>query len=349
MAFAVLMLAQIISAEGIGGQGGAVWRAPLGAESFAMGGAHTADPQYNRVWWNPAALAIIRRGGTISVGGGYRPLGRSEMNFGLEKALPPILAGGLLFAYRGDHSLDNLRGAEGEQLPKSSFTALDLSAGLSISISRRFSAGASIEYLYEKIPSGYDPQSLAITYSKSSPNVGFSAGLVEKVSERYQIGLTVKHLNSRPTMSPDATSNGGMNAELEDDMPAPVTIAQRVKTTIASKPFFWTTDISLSMFKADFSQIDHFDGMVNNGFEWQLADAFALRAGLRELHFNRYLVKEYDQYAESFRPVLSFGCGLKPVNIKMKKATRSLAINYGISNSRIAHGVDQQFDVVFFF
>ena len=104
-------------------------------------------------------------------------------------------------------------------------------------------------------------------------------------------------------------------------------------------------DLGLSLLKSDFSRASHADAVFNNGVEWQLFEKLSLRLGLRELHFNRDLFRNSATWSAGFHPVVSTGIGLVPINVKVGKASRTLVVNYGISNDRIRRGVDQQLDL----
>ena len=170
-----------VFAAGIGGQGGAVYRAPAGAKAFALGGAQTADPSILRLWWNPATLANLKAR-SASLGGGLRSFGRTEAEAGMEFPLPPRMGVGFSLLYRGDAKLDNLHDAEDRLLPKASYVAYAVHAGASYQITRKVAAGAAIEYLYQKMPVAGDPN--GITYATSRPALGLGPQVRRVVTPR---------------------------------------------------------------------------------------------------------------------------------------------------------------------
>ena len=342
VALILALAVSAVSAAGIGGQGGAVYRAPAGAAAFALGGAQTADPAALRLWWNPASLAGLKSR-SLSLGGGLRSFGRTEATAGFEFPLPPRLGAGISFVYRGDAKIDNLHDAEDRLLPAARYAAYAVHAGASYQITRRIAAGAAVEYLYEQMPIGGSAEE-GIVYASARPALGLDLGMVANLSERWRLGLSIRHLMARVEMSPEADA-AVMAQSLEDTLLMPITLGQRLRFTCLERPLTWHTDLGVSVLKSDFSRAARADAVVNNGVEWQLFEKLSLRMGLREIHVNRDLFRDSESYGASFHPVVSGGFGLVPVNVKVGKASRILTVNYGISNDRIRRGVDQQLDM----
>ena len=345
MAVALITLSASAAYCGIGGQGGAVFRGPAGAAAFSLGGAQTADPSALRLWWNPAALSYVKSR-TASLGGGYRSMGRTEGNASIELKLPPRMGVGMAFVYRGDPFLDELRDRNEELLPQASFSAIAVNAGFSYQISRKVAAGLAVEYLHEKMPAASTVEG-TISYANSSPALGINLGMAAMLSERWRIGLTLKHMLAKVEMS--VTDNTGWLPSLEDTLLMPLTLGQTLRFTCIGHPLIWSTDIGIAALRSDFSRATHADAVVNNGFEWQPYEKFRIRLGVREIHLNRDLFRDSQTWGASFRPSITGGFGFDPVRPAGPKGGRTLSINYGIGTDRVMHGVDQQLDLTVLF
>ncbi len=323
------------SAVGIGGYGGAYLREPVGATAFALGGAQSASPQYLCAWWNPAALMTVKKK-SLALGTGYRPLGRTEGYLSFEFPLPPRAAIGVSTLYRGIPLIKGLVDEQEYPLEDCAYATYAFRMGLSYLIKRNFTAGLNCSFYVQELPTGYESGN--VIYS-SATAIGFDLGLRYVVTKKYALGFVMKNLLS--TFNWEFT--GDFSPLFQDTLPATVTLGHEFKGSFMERPLIWTCDIVGYLFNAKFRSLPHGHVVINNGVEWQKWELFYVRAGVRDVEFNRDLFKNSRRYKNHLTMAITLGC-----TIDLSKALKGkdMRFNYGISTDKVGAGLDQQLDFV---
>lgn len=330
-----------VSAAHFGGLGGAFLRSPVGATGFALGGALTASPEYLCVWWNPAALADLKKR-KLSIGLGYRPLGRTDGSLNFEFPIPTRMAMGLSILYRGDPFINGLVNKNEEELETMAYTTLTGKIGVSYVINRRLALGLNFSIFYQSLPTDFDENKKAI-YSTTTALGGFDAGLRYVLNKKLTYGLVFKNLL---TLIGWQYASSGLNILAQDTIPVSIALGQRVKTTFLGKPFAWTCDVIGYVFNGYFRQIDHSHVVINNGVEWQRWNMLALRLGIRDIEINRDIYAHTSDYFDYFSLAFSLGFML---DLSSTVKGKDMKFNYGFSNSKAGAGIDQQLDFIYAF
>lgn len=328
-----------ISAVGLGGYGGAFLRAPAGATGFSIGGAQSVSPKYLCSWWNPAALNNITKKQFV-MGTGYRPLGRTEGYTSLEFRIPPRMAMGFSLIYRGDPFINDLVDDQEYPLEDGSYTTLSAKIGMSYLIRRNFSAGVNFSIYYQRLPTGFN-QTGNLIYSSVTALGGFDIGIRYKFRKNLAFGLVFK--NMLANFNWEFKQHDDFNPMYQDTLPSTVTLGQEVQTHLLGKPFIWTCDIIGYIYNGNFKSIDHMHAVINNGIEWQRWEIFYIRAGVRDIIFNRDIIYHIDEYKKHFSLALSLGFSL---DLSKALKGKDIILNYGVSNDKVGAGLDQQLDFV---
>ncbi len=330
-------------AGGPGGYGGAFLRAPVGAAALSLGGAMTASPEYLYTWWNPAAQVKLHRR-AIVLGTGYRVLGRTEGYFSVEHPIPPRVGMAFSMLYRGDPFVDDLVDEQEYQLDDCSYTTFSFKLGLSYLIRRNFSFGLNFGFFYQNFPTDYTEQR-DIIYSSNFTIGGFDIGLYYTPIENLSFGIVLKNIMTVFNWElSSSVETMGLNTIYEDTIPASITFGQQLKMSLFKKPFIWSYDIIGAFLNGNFKALDHSYAVVNNGFEWQRWEIFFIRVGLRDIQFNSDIIHDKEKYWDTFTYALSAGFSFD-LAAALKK-NRNMTLNYGIANSKVGAGIDQQLDFV---
>lgn len=330
-----------IWAKGLGGYGGAHLRAPVGATAFALGGAQTAAPSYLYSWWNPAALAYLKQK-KLSLGGGYRTLGRTESYLSFEFPIPSRAAMSMSMLYRGDPRLHELVDEQEYPLENGAYTTLSFKTGFSYLVKRNFSVGFNFSVYYQRLPTGFERDGDLI-YSSVTAIGGFDLGIIYIPRKNLRYGLIIKNIMANFNWE---FKQEEFNPMFQDSIPATITLGQELKFTLMDKPFIWTYDIIGYFFNSNFKPIDHIHAVINNGFEWQKWDLFHIRAGIRDITLNRNLLKHKSTYKKHFSLAISLGFQVDLTKVLKEK---NIVLNYGVANDKVGNGLDQQLDFIWGF
>lgn len=336
----VVYIANPLYAASLDGYGGAYLRAPVGATAFSLGGAQTASPKYLCSWWNPAALVYYKQK-KLTLGTGYRPLGRTEGYLSFEFPVPPRVAIGLSMLYRGDPFLKDLVDEQEYPLEDGAYTTLSFKIGVSYLIKRRLSAGFNFSVYYQRLPTDYDRKGNLI-YTSITAIGGFDIGLRFVPTKSLSFGLVLKNILAYFNWE-IKDQYEDLSAMFSDTLPATINLGQELKTTLFDKPFIWTYDIVGYIFNGNFKPLDHCHAVINNGFEWQRWELFFIRAGVRDIEFNRDIISNRDEYKDYFTLAVSLGF---LIDLSTALEGKDIKFNYGISTDKVGAGVDQQLDFV---
>jgi hypothetical protein len=358
---AVLLCAAAGADGQTGGLPGAYLRAPADAAGAAMGGAQSASPAYFSTWWNPAQLSLIDKR-IFTFGAGLYSMGRTEAFTSLEFKLPPRVGIGLAALYRGDPFIDNLYNASEEKLESASFTTLTVKAGLSYLITRRLSAGLSLGFFYQRLPTSYIHTSL--TYSDATAVGGFSLAAQYKVTDSLMLAVIVRDVNPLQMLTGAPASiamewqvsssleqdyglgDGGFgNPSVITDMVMPVfVLASAFHGRLQGKPLLWTCDLHGYIVDGTFTKLDHMEARLFTGFEWQRWNTFCFRAGLGDLAISRDIASDWGFYSQNFSFKLAAGFGWE-----LAKVRKGLTLNYAVATDKVWAGIDQKLDIVYKF
>jgi hypothetical protein len=345
-----------------GGMPGAYLRSPVDAAAAAMGGAQSASPTCFSTWWNPAQLSLVDKR-LFAFGAGLYSMGRTEAFSSLEFKLPPRVGIGLGALYRGDPFIDNLYNASEEKLDAGSFTTLTVKAGLSYLITRRLSAGLSIGFFYQRLPTSYVRTKLI--YSDATAVGGFTLAAQYKVTDSLMLAVIVRDVNPlqmltgspasiamewqvSPSLEQDygsADAGGFGSPSVITDMVMPVfVLASAFHGQLQGKPLEWTCDLNGYIVDGTFTKLDHMEAQLSSGFEWQRWNTFCLRAGLGDILISRDITSDWGFYARNFTFKLAAGFGWE-----LSKVRKGLTLNYAVSTDKVWAGIDQKLDIVYKF
>lgn len=320
------------------GWGGAFLRQPAGAAALASGSANTASARYLCSFWNPALLGNLKTK-QLSVGSGYRSLGRTDGFICFESAIPPRMGMGVSLVYRGDPFLNNLVDDQEDELPDASYTAFALKTGLSYRLNRKMSAGLAIVVLYQRLPTDFTTAGKLI-YDSETLLGGFDFAFRSVITKNSCVGVVWKNLFSVFKWELH-TSDAGLNPIINDTLPAPLTIGHELKTTLMKKKVYWNCDISGYVVNGLFHRLDHSACVINNGIEWENWDNVSLRFGVRDIVVTRDMLTHRDSYWALFDCAVSTGVS---IDLTALLKNRVSALNYGLSTDKIGVGVEQQLD-----
>jgi hypothetical protein len=345
-----------------GGEAGAYLRAPVDALAAAMGGSQTASPSYCSTWWNPAELSLIDKS-VLSVGTGLYSQGRTEAFASLEFKLPPRVGVGLCVLYRGDPFINDLYNASEEKLDNGAYTTFTVKAGLSYLISRRLSAGLSIGYFYQELPTSYTNTTL--NYSDATAVGGFSLAVRYRLTDSLTLALAVRDvdllqmLSGAPAgisfdwqVSPsseqgvstaDASGFGSPNSLSDLVLPVFV-IASAYHGLLAGYPLLWTCDVDGYIVDGSFTKLSEMQAQLFTGFEWRRWKTFCLRAGIGSITVDRDILSDWQSYSQNFALKITAGFGLD-----LSYLRKGLVLNYALTTDEVWAGVDQKLDVVYGF
>ncbi len=339
-ACAGLILCTLTAAQGLGRYGGAHLREPVGATAFALGGANTASPDYLCSWWNPAALATLRRK-VLTLGLGYRPLGRSEGYLSFEFPIPPRVGMGLSVLYRGILKIDELVDEQEYPLNDCSYSTYSFKIGLSYLIKRNIQIGANISILHQSLPTDFTDEG-NIKYSSITEIGGIDIAGRYELNKKLAYGLVLKNILASFDWE-FKDQYGGLSAIMNDTLPATLTLGQEYTGSLLEKPFIWTCDLAGYLFNGNFKPIAHKHLVINNGFEWQRWELLFIRAGIRDIILNRDLFAHSDRFKDHFSLAVSLGF---LVDLSKALKGKDIKLNYAVSNDKVWAGLDQQLDFV---
>jgi hypothetical protein len=342
-----------------GGLPGAYLRAPADAQAAAMGGGQSAAPEYFSTWWNPSQLSFNDKR-LLSCGTGLYSQGRTEAFASFDFKIPPRVGIGISALYRGDPFIDNLYNAWEEKLQNGSFTTLTVKAGLSYLFTRRLSAGLSIGFFYQRLPTSYVGTSL--TYSDATAVSGFSFGTQYKLTDSLTLAFVLRDINPLQILSGNpagiemvwqvsssqeqgGAASGGFDSPTitETVLPAFV-LASAFHGAMLQCPLLWTCDLNGYIVDGTFTKLDYMEAHLFTGFEWQRWKTFCIRAGVGDLVLNRDITADWKSYSEnfSFKVTAGFGWDLAAVR-------KGLVLNYALSTDKVWAGIDQKLDIVYKF
>lgn len=344
-----------------GGEGGAYLRAPADAQAFAMGGAQSAAPSYFATWWNPAQLSLIDKN-LVALGTGLYSLGQTEAFASLEFKLPPRVGVGLGAMYRGDPFLNDLYNASEEKLDNGAFTTLTVKAAFSYIFTRKLSAGLSIGFYYEQLPTSYVGTSLV--YSDATAVGGFSFGVQYKATDSLTLAVAIRDisplqlLSGAPAgiamnwqVSPSLEQTSGVDqsgfsspTSLTDMILPGFVLASSYRGIMAGYPLLWDLDINGYAVDGTFTKLNSMEAIFCTGFEWRRWQTFRLRAGIGDITVNRYVGADWNYYWQNFTFSLTAGFGLDLNFIR-----KGVVLNYALVTDKVWAGVDQKLDLVYRF
>jgi|WetSurMetagenome_2_1015567.scaffolds.fasta_scaffold00026_17 hypothetical protein len=343
-----------------GGEAGAYLRAPADAQATAMGGGQSAAPAYFSTWWNPAQLSLIDRR-ILSAGTGLYSQGRTEAFAALEFRIPPRVGIGIGALYRGDPFLDNLYNASEEKLDAGAFSTLTAKVALSYLITRRLSAGLSIGFYYQHIPTSY--MGTRILYSDATAVGGFSLAAQYKITDSLTLAFAVRDISplqlltgapagiamnwqvsasSEQDFGDDESGFG--NPSITDLVLPEFVVASSYRGMLARYPFTWTCDINGYVVDGSFTRLQSMEAVLFTGLEWRRWQTFRLRAGIGDITFNRYLASDWQYYWQNFMFRITAGFG-----VDMNAIRKGLTLNYALTTDKVWAGVDQKLDIVYGF
>lgn len=345
----------------IGGEAGAYLRAPADAQATAMGGGQTAAPSYFATWWNPAQLSLLDKR-TLSAGTGLYSQGRTEGFASLEFKLPPRVGIGIGALYRGDPFLDDLYNASEEKLDNGAYTTLTVKAALSYLITRRLSAGLSIGFYYQYLPTSYVGTSLV--YSDATAVGGFSLAVQYKVADSLTLALAVRDisplqlLSGAPAgiamnwqVSSSAEQNYGAGDEgygsptsITDMVLPEFVLASSYRGLLAGYPLTWSCDVDGYIVDGTFTRLSSMEAVLFTGFEWRRWQTFRVRAGIGDITINRYIASDWQYYWQNFAFRITAGFG-----VDLNAIRKGLTLNYALTTDEVWAGVDQKLDIVYGF
>lgn len=324
----------------VGEYGGAHLRMPVGSRAFAMGGAQSALPSSNLVWWNPALLSIMKER-QIIIGGEIRPFGRTGGFITIEAPIKPRAGISATFLYRGDPVLDNLKDEQEYDLEDGSFTTVTAKIGLSYLITKKVSAGFNVSLFYQKLPTDYNGSNLV--YSSVTKFGGVDIAVSYRPTKKLFYGLIAKQIFGSLKWSISREETGTFNHEVIDTLPIILTLAQQYNGKIKEYPFIWSTDISAYLINSNFKPLRHGHLLIDTGLEWQRWEALFLRFGIGDFELNSEIFKDDSNYGDYFSLNYTLGFGL---NLEKFLKNKNLTVNYGIALDKVFAGLDQQLDVI---
>jgi hypothetical protein len=341
-----------------GGQAGAYLRAPVGAQATAMGGSRSALPEYFSAWWNPSQLSFNDKK-ILSLGTGLYSLGRTEAFASFDFKVPPRVGLGIGALYRGDPFIDNLYSYSETKLPSASFTSLTVKGAFSYLITRQWSAGLSLGFFYQRLPTGYSEINTeagtiaSLYYSEATAVSGFSFGTQYKVTDSLTLAFVVRDINPLQMLT-GAPAGIAMDWQLftQDnynptvtDMVLPVFVfASAYHGGFFEKPLLWTLDINAYVLDGTFTKLDYMEARVFTGFELRQWPTFCIRAGLGDITLNRDIASDWHFYSQNFLFRLTAGFGWD-----LAKVRKGLTLNYALTTDKVWAGIDQKLDVVYKF
>ncbi len=338
----VLISFCLINGATIGEYGGAHLRMPVGTRAFAMGGAQSADPQNNLVWWNPANLSLLKEK-QLTLGGEIRPFGRTGGYLTMEAPIKPRAGLSASIMYRGDPTLDNLKDEQEYDLEDGRFTTITAKVGISYLIVKKVSLGINVSLFYQKLPSDYYESELV--YSDVTKIGGFDLGINYALNKKLNYGLVFKQILASMVWNLNS-ANQTMQGTSEDNLPLIMTLGQQYKGAIKEKPFIWTMDLSAYLIDSKFKQLRHGHLLIDNGFEWQRWDTFFIRLGIGDFELNTEMFEEDSDYGKTFS--LNYTAGFA-LNLQKFLANQNFTLNYGIAIDKAFAGVDQQLEILYKF
>ncbi|MBD3343584.1 MAG: hypothetical protein GF401_00820 [Chitinivibrionales bacterium] len=322
----------------LGGLAGAYLRPPVGATAAAMGGAQTAAPSYLSPWWNPALLSTTGER-KVSLGTGYRSLGRLEGCSSLELRIRR-LGLGIMLLYRGDPYISGLVDQDEYEIDPVSYTTVTSKMGFSYLLTRRLSVGAALGIFYQSLPA-YDNYPLDKTNEWSFVIGGIDLAAHYKLHDNLSLGLVLKNLNVTEDWQ---FETGTLSSTNTRSVPPTVNIGSQYTTNVLGKPFIWNCDVVAYLIDGNISSLDHKTAVLSNGVEWRMWESLYLRAGIGDLAFDSDIFDDRDTYEQGFslRATAGFSADLSGVR-------EGLRLNYGLSNSKILSGANQQVDITYSF
>jgi hypothetical protein len=332
--------AAALFAASLGGATGAYLREPVGATAFTLGGARSASPTYLCSWWNPAALSALQHK-NLALGVGYRPLGRAEGYLSFEFPIPPRVGMGLSVLYRGILLINDLVDDQEYPIEDCSYSTYSFKVGLSYLIRRNLQAGLNISIYHQSLPSDFNDDG-GVTYSTVSEIGGIDCGVRFVPLKKLAYGFVLKNLLGSYDWA-FKNKYGGLDAMMNDTLPAVMTLGQEMTSAILGKPFIWTCDLSGYFFNGFFRPVSHIHLVVNNGFEWQRWEQFHIRAGIRDITFNRDFFTHASRYWDRFSAGVSIGF---MVDLTDALRGKRVKFNYGLSTDKAGAGLDQQLDFI---
>lgn len=338
---ALLLPTQSASALGLGRYGGSYLRSPVGATAFSTGGAQTASAGYLCSWWNPALLAMLRQK-KLTLGLGYRPMGRTDGYLAFELPVPPRVGVGLSLLYRGIPLIKGLVDEQEYPLDDCAYETFSLKVGFAYLIKRNFTAGFNISILYQSLPTGFEDDG-NIIYSSVTEIGGIDLGVQFVPNKKLSYGLVLKNILAEFQWE---FTDENFSPIYQDTLPASITLGQELKTTLLDKPFIWTCDIIGYVFNSRFRSLERNHIVINNGFEWQKWKMLFIRAGIRDITLNSDIIHDSGEYAGHFTLAVTMGFLL---DLSTALKGKDLKLNYGVATDKVWAGLDQQLDFVFSF
>ncbi len=336
--------ASILMASSAGGYGGAVYRAPLSASAWARGGASSANPELGLAFWNPAIAPRIPKF-NLSFGGAVLPEGRGDGFLAGEGRVGRSRVGiSALFLYRGVHDLGTQYDNEGNEMASGeSFTNLNLRAGLGFAISKQFSLGLSMGWLYSSFP--VDFAQGTVSYGKSTTIGGVSILSSWKLENGLNISAGVRDLFTASNWE-NESAGAGFVSSLVDTSLAPIVGGVSHTWNIANQTIRVDSDLNIYLMNSYFTGLDHPFSTWNNGVSWGVNDLIEFRIGVRDFLLTSTMFSDSKKYKLESVPKLSGGVG---VNLGEYIGISSLRINYALSGTGIGAGINHVFDFLFEF
>lgn len=248
------------------------------ARAAAMGSAHVAvEGGPNAVHWNPASLARIGGSGVDFVRADWFVDSQyHHVAAGIETPIAHLGLSVMVLDY-GEMEVTTISNPEGTG---ELFNPQDLAIGLTMArnITNRFSAGATVKYVRQKI------------WNEKASGSGLDLGVFYQAGVRnLRIGMSMSNFGSDMTLSgkdlrraididPNIVGNNPrLGAELEtDEWPMPLTF----RVGIALDP--WTSENQRITVSMDAMHPNDNSESASFGFEYAFHEFFFLRGGYRQ-------------------------------------------------------------------
>jgi hypothetical protein len=333
---ALLLFVNGAKAAMVGGSPGAYLRPATGATALGLGNAWSASPEYLAPWWNPAVIAM-RKKPVLSAGLGLRSMGRTDAFASFEFKVPPRVGVGLMVLYRGDPFLNDLYDENENPLEPAAYTTLTSKVAFSYYISKRLSAGGTIGFFFQKLPTNYNLDG-SISYTTSTGIGSVSLAMAYKIANDWTVSAVVKDLGAAMTWNIESYWD---YSNIVEDKPLPsFTLGSSRTGGLLKKPLIWTADLKGYFVDGNLDALDHPEGVFCSGWEWQYWDKVHLRAGVGDILLNGDLLHDRERYFSVFPCRITGGFSLD-----LKKVHQGFKLNYGISTDKTWAGIDQQLDL----
>ncbi len=338
--FLVLLPASVVAA---GGYAGVVQQMPLSAVAIGRGGASTANPDFGMAFWNAARAGAHDRF-SLSLGGAVLPLGRGEGFVAGEGRFRRTRLGlsGALY-YRGISDLGTQYFDDKTAISGEDFISITSKFGLGFAVSKTFSLGLSLGWLYGSMPVDYRDE--AVVRAKRSSIGAVSLLGSWELENGTILAAGVKDLLSSEVWN-ETGNSGGYSLTLSDTSASPFVGAVSHEWIVSGQTIRIDSDLNLWVINSYFGALDHPFSTWNNGVTWGLNNTLDFRIGVRNFLLTNSMFNDAELYKLESSPRFSGGLGLDFGN-RLKFA--DMSVNYALSGTGSGAGIDHYFDFLFEF